>query len=63
MAMLNVVQLEQATGGSVSRHTWRAWIRQGKIAVVRLGRRVMVRDEDLQRFIEENRIPARGDAR
>ena len=61
--MLNVVQLEEETNGHVSRYTWRAWIRQGRIPVVRLGRRIMVRREDFERFVSENRTPAREPGR
>lgn len=39
--------------------TWRAWAAQRKIAVVHLGRRVKLRESDLQKLIESNLIPAR----
>jgi excisionase family DNA binding protein len=55
--MMTVEDLERQT--QVSRHTWRAWIRQGKIPVLRLGRRVRVAEEDFRRFLAENRVPAR----
>lgn len=61
MGMMSVIHLEEATGGCVSRFTWRSWIRQGRLPVVKLGRRVMVRAEDFEKFVEENRVPARAD--
>jgi len=38
--------------------TLRAWAARRKFPVVRLGRRVKVRESDLQRFISERVIPA-----
>lgn len=58
MPMLTVMDLERES--KVSRHTWRAWIREGKIPVLRLGRRVRVSEEDFRTFIAESRTPARG---
>ncbi len=56
--MLHTVEwLEKDSG--ISRHTWRSWIRVGKIPVIRLGRRVRVAEEDYRRFLAENRVPAR----
>ena len=57
MAMLTVVDLERES--KVSRHTWRAWIREGRIPVLRLGRRVRVSEEDFRKFIAQNRTEAR----
>jgi excisionase family DNA binding protein len=57
VAMMTVVDLEKES--KVSRHTWRAWIREGRIAVLRLGRRVRVDETDFRRFMAENRTPAR----
>jgi excisionase family DNA binding protein len=39
----------------VSRHTWRAWIREGRLATVRLGRRVLVAEEEYLRFLASRR--------
>ncbi len=62
MALLTVVDMEKDS--QVSRHTWRAWIREGKLPVIRIGRRVRVTEEDYRRFLAENRIPARdGDGK
>jgi excisionase family DNA binding protein len=43
----------------VSRYTWRSWIAQKKIPVVRIGRRVRVDRADFERFIAERKAPAR----
>ncbi len=55
--LLTVEDLERRT--QVSRFTWRSWIRQGKVPVVRIGRRVRVAEEDLQQFLAQSRTPAR----
>jgi excisionase family DNA binding protein len=57
MAMLTVEDLERES--KVSKYTWRAWIREGKVPVVRIGRRVRVKEEDYRQFIAESRTPAR----
>lgn len=61
MALLDVRDLERDSG--VSRFTWRAWIRQGRIPVIRIGRRVRVDEMDYRTFLKENRTPARKDGR
>jgi excisionase family DNA binding protein len=38
--------------------TWRAWAAQRKFPVVRLGRRVKIRESDLQKLIEPSLVPA-----
>jgi excisionase family DNA binding protein len=40
--------------GSVGLSVWtlRAWIRQGKIAAIRLGRRVMIEPGELHRMVQ-----------
>ena len=57
MDMLSVVDLEQRSG--VSRYTWRTWIAQGRIPVVRLGRLVKVKANDYEKFVADNRTEAR----
>lgn len=57
MRLLSVEELEQRSGAS--RYTWRTWIAQKKIPVVRLGRLVKVKEEDFERFIADNRTEAR----
>jgi len=37
---------------SISRWTVRAYIRQGKLRPVRIGRRVLLREEEIERFVE-----------
>lgn len=56
MRLLSVEELEQRSGAS--RYTWRAWIAQGRIPVVRLGRLVKVKEEDYDKFVAENRREA-----
>jgi excisionase family DNA binding protein len=43
----------------LSIHTIRAWIFQKRLPVVRLGRRVLLKREDLEKLIEENTYEAR----
>jgi excisionase family DNA binding protein len=40
--------------------TLRKWVAVGKIAHVRLGRRVLIPEAELVRLIEENLVPACG---
>ena len=58
MAMLTVIDMERES--QISKHTWRAWIREGRVPVLRLGRRVRVDEVDFRKFIAENRTPARS---
>lgn len=57
-ALLSVKEIEERTG--VSRFTWRGYIARGDIPVVRIGRRVLVAEGDLNEFIEQHRIPGRN---
>jgi excisionase family DNA binding protein len=41
---------------SISKWTVRAYIRTGKLRAVRLGRRVLVEENELEQFIARNRI-------
>lgn len=50
--LLAVQELEKRS--TVSKHTWRLWIRQGKLPSVKLGSRVLVREADYLEFIETN---------
>ncbi len=43
----------------VSPYTVRAWIRQRRVAHVRLGRRVLLDRADLERLIQAGRVEAR----
>jgi excisionase family DNA binding protein len=38
--------------------TWRAWAAKRKFPVVRLGRRVKIRESDLQKLSESSLVPA-----
>jgi excisionase family DNA binding protein len=58
--LLSLVDLE--TRSSLSRHTWRAWIRQRRLPHVRLGRRIFVREADYEAFVRAGLVPARKDA-
>ncbi|WP_337288621.1 helix-turn-helix domain-containing protein [Candidatus Methylomirabilis sp.] len=53
MRLLNLKELPEKSGG-VSVHSWRLWIRQGRLPSVKLGSRVLVREQDFLHFIEEN---------
>jgi excisionase family DNA binding protein len=54
--LLNVAQAAEKL--SISPHTIRAWIFQKKLPYVRLGRRIGLRPEDIDSFIERNLIEA-----
>jgi excisionase family DNA binding protein len=58
--LLGLESLEERS--DVSRHTWRQWIRQGRVPAIKLGRRVLVSEFDFERFIASNRVEARGEA-
>ena len=47
----------------LSKHTLRKWIREGRVPVVRLGRRVLIAEEDIKSLIRSNRIPAGSPAK
>jgi excisionase family DNA binding protein len=49
---------EGAVKLGISPLTMRAWIRQRRLPCVRLGRRVLLDPEDVQRFIDANRVTA-----
>jgi excisionase family DNA binding protein len=42
----------------VSHWTIRAWLREGRVPFIRVGRRILVRVEDLEAFLEANYQPA-----
>lgn len=46
---------------SLSLHTVRRWASQRRIPTTRVGRRVLVREADLRRFIDEHSQDARSD--
>ncbi len=45
---------------AVSPHTIRAWCSQRKMPFVRLGRRVLLRREDIEAFVKRNVVEAKG---
>jgi excisionase family DNA binding protein len=57
--MLNVRQTAERLG--LKESTVRAWIAQRRIGVVRLGRAIRVRPDEVERLIAEGTIPARQD--
>jgi excisionase family DNA binding protein len=61
---LMLVSLAQAAKElAVSIHGLGRWVAERRISVVRLGRRVLIKREDLDEFIEKNWVPAREDRR
>lgn len=47
----------------ISIHTLRAWIYQKRLPFVHLGRRVLLRREDLEAFVNKNVIEAKNEGR
>lgn len=41
----------------IGQSTLRRWIREGRLPVVRLGRRVLIRPEALEELIRRNELP------
>lgn len=60
MPLLPLEDLE--ADSKISRHTWREWIRAGKIATIRGGRSVCVSEADYRSFVERCRVPARRES-
>jgi len=58
--MADLVNLkESARELRVSIHTLRAWTHQKRLPFVRLGRRVLLRREDLESFVNKNVVEAK----
>lgn len=55
--LLTLRECSERTGHRES--TWRAWILHRKVPFYKVGRSVRVAESDLQRMIEQARIPAR----
>ena len=53
---LGVTEAESMTG--VSRWTWRRWAYDGKIASVKLGKRLVIPASEIERLIAKNTRPA-----
>ncbi len=58
--LMTVVDMERDS--KISRHTWRLWIRQGRLATVRIGRTLRVEEREYRDFVARNRVPARQEA-
>ncbi len=53
--MIELLSLEESANAlRVSIHTMRAWAAQRRLPVVKLGRRVLVKREDLENFVQKN---------
>jgi excisionase family DNA binding protein len=57
---LGVKEAEQLTG--ISRWTWRKWAYDGRVASVKLGKRLLIPLKDIERLVEENTRPRLSDA-
>ncbi len=55
--LVNISNAAKILGG-IGESTLRRWVSEGKIPVVRLGRRVMIRPEDLAALIDAPQRPA-----
>ncbi len=51
--LLGIPQAAQLLG--ISKHTVRLWIKKGRLPFIQLGRRILLRADDLHAFIEKNR--------
>jgi len=54
---LRLPLLEAAPFLGISPHTLRAWVRDRRIAFHRMGRRIVFARGDLERFIQQHRVP------
>jgi excisionase family DNA binding protein len=61
MQQLLVGIKDAAASLGLSHWTLRAWIREGRLAAVRMGRRVLIEPSELARLIEQARIEAEAD--
>jgi len=55
--LLNVKQVAEKL--SISPHTVRAWVFQRKLPYVQLGRRIGLRQEDIEAFVKKNLVEAK----
>jgi len=57
--MLNLLSLEEgAKELKISIHTLRSWTYQKRLPIVKLGRRVLMKREDLEAFVNKSVIEA-----
>ncbi len=62
--MVELVTFEEAAKElRLSIYTLRAWCHQNRMPFIRLGRRVLLRREDLEQFVNKNRVEADTPAR
>ncbi|MBZ5641153.1 MAG: helix-turn-helix domain-containing protein [Acidobacteriia bacterium] len=59
--LLTVREAARLTGFTEA--AWRSWILHRKVPFHRIGRSVRVAERDLQKLLEESRIPAREERR
>ena len=57
----NLSVSEVAQELNVSIFTIRSWLRQNRLQYLKLGKRVLIRREDLDRFVEKALVPARAE--
>jgi excisionase family DNA binding protein len=55
--LLTLRECAERTGNKVS--TWRAWVLRRKVPYYKLSRSVRIAESDLERLIEQARVPAR----
>lgn len=64
MTNTSTLSVEQAaTRLGVSKFTVRAWLRQRRLAYHRLGRRIVLAEPDVERFLAAHRVEAREESR
>ncbi len=59
--LLTVCEASERTGYQES--TWRAWILRRKVPYYKINRSVRIAEADLERIIDQSRIPAREEHR
>jgi excisionase family DNA binding protein len=58
---LGVAEAETITG--VSKWTWRRWAYDGKVASVKLGKRLLIPTSEIERLVSENTRPRLAEVR
>jgi excisionase family DNA binding protein len=56
--LLNVCEAARVLG--LSAHTIRAWTASGRMPLVKLGKRTLFDEDELQRWVRERSLPARA---
>jgi excisionase family DNA binding protein len=59
MERFDVVEAARRLG--ISKHTVRSLIRQRRLPAFKIGRRVVLAADDVERFLRAHRVDARGD--